>query len=100
MNTAILGPMTQNENRKETIENKRKRLIFRANHRGTKEMDILLGTFANRHVPEFDEDQLTQFDRLLEENDPNLYNWITGKEDAPESIKNNVLEILQDFKLI
>lgn len=85
--------------KKESIENKRKRLIFRSNHRGTKEMDILLGSFANRHVPEFSEDQLGDFDRLLEENDPNLYNWITGKEEPPEELKTQVLDVLKSFKL-
>ena len=70
----------------ETIENKRKRLIFRSDHRGTKEMDIILGRFARAYVPEMTEGELEHYDELLTHNDPDLYNWITGKEDAPANI--------------
>lgn len=72
----------------EQLDNKRKRLIFRAGHRGTKEMDLLLGSFAARYVPEFSDSALTEFDDFLNENDPDLYNWITGTEEAPEKMKN------------
>ena len=83
----------------EELENKRKRLIFRSDHRGTKEMDLILGSFARKHVPDFTEDELTQYDEILEENDPNLYNWITGKEDAPANVVSDVFERLKSHKL-
>lgn len=70
----------------ETTENKRKRLIFRSGHRGTKEMDIILGTFATKNVPYFSEDELTDYDDLLCHNDPDLYNWITEKESPPDDV--------------
>ena len=70
----------------ETVENKRKRLIFRSDHRGTKEMDIIMGRFARAHVPGFTKEELSEYDALLWQNDPDLYNWITGKETPPESI--------------
>lgn len=71
----------------ETIENKRRRLIFRSSHRGTKEMDIILGRFAEKHVPSFTEAELAEYDALLCNNDPDLYNWITGKEDPPDDVR-------------
>ena len=84
----------------ETIENKRKRLIFRADHRGTKEMDLLLGSFAKKYVPEFDEQELAEFDQLLSHNDPDLYNWITGKEEVPEAVVSlSIFETLRSHKL-
>ncbi len=70
----------------ETIENKRKRLIFRSDHRGTKEMDIIMGRFAKKYVPEMSEAELAEYDELLTHNDPDLYNWITEKEVPPESV--------------
>jgi antitoxin CptB len=76
----------------ERIDNKRKRLIFRSWHRGTKEMDLLLGSFANRHVPEFSEDELVMYDELLHHSDPDLYNWITGREEVPANFVNPVIE--------
>ena len=70
----------------ETIENKRRRLIFRSGHRGTKEMDLILGSFAAQNVPNFSEEELAAYDLLLTNNDPDLYNWITEKETAPEPL--------------
>jgi antitoxin CptB len=57
------------------IENRRKKLIFRAWHRGTREMDLLLGSFADAHVPGLDETGLDQFEHLLTCSDPDLYDW-------------------------
>lgn len=70
----------------ELIENKRKRLVFRSYHRGTKEMDLILGSFASAHVAEFSVQELADYDELLRNNDPDLYNWVTRKENAPEDV--------------
>ncbi len=75
----------------ETLENWRKRLIFRSDHRGTKEMDIIMGGFAKEHVPSFNEDELKAYEELLQENDPNLYNWIIDKEQPPADIPLDML---------
>lgn len=72
----------------ESLEKKRKRLIFRSMHRGTKEMDVILGEFAQAHVPHFTATELAEYDAILCENDPDLYNWITEKEEPPENIAN------------
>ncbi len=73
-------------NADELTENKRRRLIFRSDHRGTKEMDLIMGQFAKAHVPTFSEEELVQYDTLLCNNDPDLYNWISGIEDAPAEV--------------
>ncbi|MEM7651482.1 MAG: succinate dehydrogenase assembly factor 2 [Pseudomonadota bacterium] len=86
--------MTKNE----TTEKTRKRLIFRSEHRGTKEMDMLMGTFARKYVPDFSEAELAQYDEILKENDPNLYNWITGKEDPPANVVSDVFDKLKAHK--
>tara|TARA_A200000113_G_C8606269_1_gene271039 strand:+ start:264 stop:530 length:267 start_codon:yes stop_codon:yes gene_type:complete len=83
----------------ETIENKRKRLIFRSEHRGTKEMDIVMGSFARKNVPDFSEEELSLFDTILQENDPDLYNWLTRKEQVPSEKMNVVFEKLLDHKI-
>ncbi|MAI61475.1 MAG: hypothetical protein CBB87_03190 [Micavibrio sp. TMED27] len=83
----------------ETIENKRKRLIFRSEHRGTKEMDIVMGSFARKNVPDFSEGELSLFDMILQENDPDLYNWLTRKEQVPSEKMNVVFEKLLDHKI-
>lgn len=75
------------------IEHTRKRLIFRSWHRGTKEMDLLLGTFADKYLPGFDQDQLVQYENLLQINDPDLYNWMTGKEEPPANVRSDVFDL-------
>ncbi len=80
------------------LETARKRLIFRSWHRGTREMDLILGSFADKHVPEFTEEELALYETLLQENDPDLYNWISGREEVPANVKNPVLEKILSHK--
>jgi len=81
---------------KHNIENKRKQLIFRSNHRGTKEMDLIMGSYANANVPEFTDQEVRDYESLLTQNDPDLYNWITDKEPAPEEVES--LSVYQKLK--
>lgn len=62
------------------LERRRKRAHFRAKHRGTKEMDYLLGRFADVRVSAMTADELTTFERLLVINDPDLHGWILYPE--------------------
>ena len=87
--------MTVNRSTIDEIENRRKRLIFRSWHRGTKEMDLLLGSFADRYVSGFSVDELQLYEDVLELSDPDLYNWITGQEAAPANVVNAVFERLK-----
>lgn len=77
-----------------TLENKRKMLKFRAWHRGTREMDLIMGSFADLHIETFDAEALSQFEALLTNNDPDLYNWICGREFVPDEEKNPVMDLL------
>ena len=69
-----------------TLDERRKKLKFRAWHRGTREMDLILGSFADAYVFGFDEQSLDAFERLLECPDPDLYDWKCGlaKPEAAE----------------
>lgn len=78
----------------ETIDNKRKRLQFRSWHRGTKELDLIMGTFADRHIAELSESELDLYDHILTLPDPDLYNWVTGLEQVPANYMNPVMERL------
>ena len=79
---------------------KRKQLIFRSEHRGTKEMDILMGTFARRNVMEFDEKELSQYEELLSLSDPDLYNWYTQREEIPANLDNSVMSKFLAHKVV
>ena len=86
----------------QTIEDheiRRKRLIYRSWHRGTREMDLILGSFADKNVPNFSEEELNEYEALLQLQDPDLYNWITGVEPVPANIKSDLFEKLKNHRL-
>ena len=78
----------------EPVEIRRKRLRFRSWHRGTREVDLLLGPFADRHLPELTPRQLDRYEALLGENDANLYDWITGRAPPPPDHDSDVLRLI------
>jgi antitoxin CptB len=78
----------------EALDDMRKRLRFRSWHRGTRELDLIMGTFADRHLDHFDAVQLGQYEEILTHPDPDLYNWITGAEAVPANYSNSVMALL------
>ncbi|MYE02560.1 MAG: succinate dehydrogenase assembly factor 2 [Alphaproteobacteria bacterium] len=66
------------------LEYRRKRLRFRAWHRGTKEADLLLGPFADAHLDGLDADGLSCFEALLARSDPEIMDWMTGAAEPPD----------------
>jgi antitoxin CptB len=60
-----------------------RRLKFRSWHRGIKEMDLILGHFADRVLPTLSPEEIDQYERLIEIEDTSLYNWVTGREKTP-----------------
>jgi antitoxin CptB len=78
-------------------ETERKRLIFRAWHRGTREMDLIMGRFADETVPELDQEGLAQFSDMLNLTDPQLYDYICGREQVPANLHSPILQQLLDY---
>jgi antitoxin CptB len=67
------------------LDDRRKRLLFRCWHRGTREMDLILGRFADAEIATLGNDELAELERLIELPDPDLYAALTGdKPLAPE----------------
>jgi len=77
------------------MDNRRKKLLYRACHRGIKEMDLILTAFCERELSGLNEAELDQFEALLEIPDQDLYSWITGAEDVPEPHRNGLLNRLR-----
>jgi len=82
------------------MEMRRKRLLYRATHRGTREADMLIGAFAEAYLGEFDSGDLDRFEALLEVPDADLYNWITGRETSPPTFDSEVSRRLAAFRSI
>lgn len=69
----------------ETRETRLKRLHIRSWRRGTKEMDLILGPFADTGLADLDGALLDAYEALLDENDWDLYYWISGARETPEA---------------
>jgi antitoxin CptB len=82
----------------ETSENRRKRLLFRSWHRGTKETDLLLGSFAERHLATLSEAQLDGYEALLDSDDGDLFDWITGRTAPPAGCDGQIMRLLRAFR--
>ena len=76
------------------LETYKKKIIYKASHRGSKEMDILLGNFINKYVELFNKKELHLFDLILDNDDDDIYQWILGKNDIPNKYKNRVFSLL------
>ena len=69
----------------------KKKLIYRSAHRGCKELDIILGDFASKHLMGFDLQQTQEYEMLLDAQDTDIYKWIIGSEVVPEQYNTGVL---------
>ena len=77
----------------------KKQIIYRSMHRGTKELDLLLGNFVKRHIDEFNNTELKDLEKLLVMEDQVIYNWYY-KKDSNDIIPNTkVSAMLKNFKL-
>ncbi|MBL6784933.1 MAG: succinate dehydrogenase assembly factor 2 [Rickettsiales bacterium] len=77
-------------------EDRIKKTLYRSNHRGCKETDILIGKYANKKIRDFSKAKYILFEELLDEDDWDIYNWIVGKSLAPKKYSDLINEII-DF---
>jgi len=82
----------------ETHEHRLKRMQMRSMRRGIKEMDIILTAYAKANLAQMDSGQLDLYDQMLDENDQDLYQWVTGQVAAPEVLKILLKDISQTFQ--
>ena len=75
----------------EDIAMRRKKLRYRAWHRGTKEMDLILGPFADAHTEAMGEAELDRLEALMSEEDPPLLTWVMGQEEPPAHVDREFL---------
>ena len=87
----------ENDAAEDPDEVRRRRVRFRCWHRGTKELDLLMGPFADRYLGEFTLPQLDQIEDLLTRPDLDLYNWITRREAIPSDADCEVLKLIIEF---
>ena len=80
------------------IDQLKKKIIYRSNYRGTKEMDKLLGTFIEKNIKDLNYDELVDLEKLLNIDDTNLYNYYTGAKTDFKIENNRVNLLFKNFK--
>ncbi len=79
------------------ITDLKKKITYRSNYRGTKEMDKLLGTFTKKYINVLEKDELVNLCDLLDYDDENLYKYNQGQETTIIIHKNYVTELFKNF---
>lgn len=83
----------------EDLAMRRRRLRYRAWHRGTKEMDLVLGPFVDAHVERLGAPELDRLEALMDEEDTDLLKWVMGQEAVPPDADSDLLQTIIAFRL-
>ena len=81
----------------EQIDILRKRLLYQSQHRGMKEMDLVLGGFAKHSLHTMARKELVQFEELLAFSDQDLYGWFFERTTVPKNAPRELIKILDNF---
>ncbi|MGL4323261.1 MAG: succinate dehydrogenase assembly factor 2 [Beijerinckiaceae bacterium] len=79
------------------LDPRRKRILFRAWHRGIREMDLIMGKFCDASIATLNEAELDEFERLIDVPDRDLFAWLTGAEPTPAQYDTGLWQKLRDF---
>jgi antitoxin CptB len=91
--------MTGSTRSSEGLDTRRRKILFRSWHRGTREADLIMGRFADAHIGAFSEAELDEYERLLEAVESDLLAWLTGVSAVPPVSDTAMLQRLRDFHL-
>ncbi len=89
--------MTGTTRTTEGLTSRQRRALFHAWHRGTREMDLLLGPFADARIDSLTDEQMDQFEALMDVSDRELYAWLAGSEPVTSAHDNGVYRALAGF---
>ncbi len=79
------------------LDPRRRRVLFRSWHRGLREMDLIMGRFADAEIGTMSDADLDEFERLIEVPDRDLFRWITGEDETPSNYDTAVFKRLKGF---
>jgi len=79
----------------EGLDGRRRRLLFRCRHRGIREMDLVLGKFADAHLASLSDPELTELERWLEIPDQQIFAWVNGSEPTPPEFDSALFKQLR-----
>jgi antitoxin CptB len=79
---------------------RRRRIVFRAWHRGIREMDLVLGRFADAHAATLTPGEVDDFEALMDAPDPEVFQWITGAKPTPPNYETALLQRIRAFDFV
>ncbi|WP_062229131.1 FAD assembly factor SdhE [Aureimonas frigidaquae] len=79
------------------LDIRRRKALFRSWHRGTREMDLVLGRFADAELAGLTDAELDVYEALMEEPDREIFSWITGTEAVPAHFDTTIFRRIRDF---
>ena len=82
------------------LDDRRKRLLFRCWHRGTREMDLILGRFADAEISSMRDEELNELERLIEAPDPDLYAALTGDKMPEPELAGALFARIKAFRAV
>jgi len=74
------------------LDSRRRKALFRSWHRGMREVDLILGAFADAEIASLTEAEMDQYERLLDAPDGDLLQWVTGERPVPETFQTSVMK--------
>ena len=90
--------MTGTTRSSEGLNERRKRLLYRCWHRGTREMDLIMGRFADAHIADLSDNELDELERLGDLPDPDLYAALSGARDLPPEFAKGIFRRIKSFR--
>src|SRR6266851_4859673 len=94
------GKMTGSTRSSGGLDDRRKRLLFRCWHRGTREMDLILGRFADAGIADLSDGDMAELERLLEVPDPDLYAALTGDKLPEPELAGALFDRIKAFRAV
>jgi antitoxin CptB len=94
------GTMTGTTRSSGGLDDRRKRLLFRCWHRGTREMDLILGRFADAEISALSDDEMAELERLIEVPDPDLYAALIGDAPLDPSYETALFARIKAFRAV
>ena len=81
------------------LDSLKRKIKYRSEYRGIKEMDLLLGNFVKKYVNSFNYEELVDLYEILQLDDDIIFKWYSGASNNKEIVENNVTNLLKNFKL-
>jgi antitoxin CptB len=95
-----MAEMTGSTRSSDGLDDRRKRLLFRCWHRGTREMDLILGRFADAEIAGLSEDEIARLEHLIEVSDPDLYAALTGDRPLAPEYAGDLFDRIKSFRAV